>query len=276
MIGSGSVGLGRNQMKTQVVLFGVAVVMLCSVSCTSMTQQTQVKTGQHPYSFQKDITNPVRTDYLLYLPEGYGATQEEWPLILFLHGSGERGSDLNKVALHGPPKLIAKEMKTFPFVIVSPQCPAGDRWRSDAQVDTLNALLDSIVSQYRIDTDRIYITGLSMGGFGTWNLAGAYPDRFAAIAPVCGGGDAEHAASIAHLPIWVFHGEKDQMVPIKESEEMVDALKKSGCRVKFTAYPDAGHDSWTATYQNPELYTWFLKHTRSENEQYKTRISPNH
>jgi predicted peptidase len=130
----------------------------------------------------------------------------------------------------------------------------------------LNSLLDDLVSRYRIDKQRIYVTGLSLGGFGTWSLAAAYPDRFAAIAPICGGGNPEDAASIAHLPVWVFHGAKDKVVSIEKSEEMVAALKKVGSDVKFTVYPDAGHNSWTATYENPELYEWFLEHTLSGDE----------
>jgi predicted peptidase len=255
-------------MKTQVPFFCVAAAAaLCSVSCTSVMKQMEVPIGQHPHSFQTDIIKTVRADYLLYLPEGYDTAQEEWPLMLFLHGAGERGDILSKVAVHGPPKLIAKEAKAFPFVIVSPQCPKDGWWSSELQIDTLNALLNDVVSRYRIDEERIYVTGLSMGGFGTWRLAAAYPDRFAAIAPICGGGNPEDAASIAQLPIWVFHGAKDEAVPIKQAEEMVAAVEKAGGKVKFTVYPDAGHDSWTATYNNPELYDWFLKHTRSGNEQ---------
>jgi hypothetical protein len=110
----------------------------------------------------------------------------------------------------------------------------------------------------------MYLTGLSMGGFGTWEYAVNYPDRFAAIAPICGGGNPERAWAIRNLPIWVFHGAKDQAVPIKQSEDMVNALKKVGNDVKFTVYPEAGHDSWTETYNNPALYEWFLKHKRKE------------
>jgi predicted peptidase len=257
-------------MKVPILSFSVAVgVMLCSASCTSVAQQ-----GQHPQTFQKEIKKTIGADYLLYLPEGYETEPKDWPLILFLHGRGECGNDLSKVEAHGPPMLIAKKEKQFPFVIVSPQCPENEWWSTELQVDTLNALLDDVVSQYNIDQERIYVTGLSMGGFGSWSLAAAYPDRFAAIAPICGGGNPEDAASIAHLPVWVFHGEKDQAIPIKRSEEMVLALEKSACRVQFTTYPDAGHDSWTTTYTNPELYAWFLKHTRSDNENYKKESSP--
>ena len=254
-------------MKLQVVfrMASVAVILL-GAGCTSLSNDSQVITGQHPQSFDKDILMSVHLDYLLYLPDEYPESNRDWPLILFLHGAGERGNDLEKLKVHGPPKLIAGQNKEFPFVIVSPQCPAGDWWSSDIQIAGLDALLSELMSRYRIDRDRVYVTGLSMGGFGTWRLAVEYPDRFAAIAPICGKGNPQKAARISQLPIWVFHGAKDNVVPIKHSEEMVDALKKSGSDVKFTVYPDAGHDSWTTTYNNPELYDWFLKHERVDRQ----------
>lgn len=217
---------------------------------------------QSPQNLEKTITKVVRANYLLYLPKEYGKeADKKWPLMLFLHGSGESGSDIEKVKMHGPPKLVAGG-KEFPFIIVSPQAPTP---RVGWQVETLNTLLDDVIQKYKVDEDRVYLTGLSMGGFGTWTLASANPERFAAIAPICGGGQPQMAARrLKDMPIWVFHGAKDPTVPIKSSEDMVDALKKAGADVKFTVYPDAGHDSWTATYDNPELYTWFLSHTRKK------------
>ena len=222
---------------------------------------------QQSQSFQKEIRKIVQANYLLYLPDEYPKSRKLWPLILFLHGAGQRGDDLEKVKAHGPPKLIAEEGRKFPFIIVSPQCPEDGWWSGVSETYTLNALLDDIISRYRVDEDRIYLTGLSMGGFGTWRLAIEYPDRFAAIAPVCGRGETAKAARIvriAHVPVWIFHGAKDETVPIAESEAMVEALKKVGGDVKFTVYPEAGHDSWTETYNNPELYEWFLKHKRAK------------
>jgi len=246
-------------MKKQFIfLLLTTAFMIYNSGCSKETS-----IGQHPHSFTKEIT---KTDYLLYLPDNYQESKIDWPLILFLHGAGERGDDLKKVEVNGIPKLIAKKKRKFPFVIVSPLCPKNDWWDSELQIDILNSLLNEMVSKYRIDKDRIYVTGLSMGGFGTWGIACKYPDRFAAIAPICGEGSPEKAGKIKHLPVWVFHGAKDDIVPIKNSEEMVDALKKVDGNVKFTVYPDAGHDSWTATYSNPELYKWFLKHRRSENK----------
>jgi len=205
--------------------------------------------------------------FLLYLPEGYQEKKEsKWPLIIFLHGAGERGDNLNRVKVHGPPKLV-EQGKEFPFIIVSPQCPEKQRW-DDAM---LTILLDHICKEYRVDTSRLYLTGLSMGGYGSWSLGMALCDRFAAIAPICGGGsfiDVYNASgakgkALRSLGVWAFHGAKDTVVPISESEKMVEALRKFGHPdPKLTIYPDARHDSWTKTYDNPELYQWFLKNRR--------------
>src|SRR5262249_25165213 len=159
---------------------------------------------------------------------GYGKGDKAWPLLLFLHGAGESGSDLKRVKRHGPPKLIERG-KDFPFIVVSPQSP-GRGW----DPRTLNALLDDVAAKHKVDKDRSYVTGLSMGGFGTWALAAASPDRFAAIVPICGGGTPGDAKKIKDLPIWVFHGAKDSVVPPNRSEAMVKALKSAGAKeVKF-------------------------------------------
>jgi predicted peptidase len=192
-------------------------------------------------------------DYLIYIPERY-AEEDAWPLVLFLHGVGERGSDLEKVKRHGPPRLIG-EGRQFPFLVVSPQCPEGRGWIPAE----LLAMVDEVCGKYKVDPDRVYITGLSMGGFGTWALAAFAPDRFAAMVPICGGGDPSTAAKIAQIPTWVFHGAKDAVVPLAASERMVMAMEKQGAQVRFTVYPEAEHDSWTETYDNPELYQWLLQ-----------------
>lgn len=201
--------------------------------------------------------------YVLNLPPGYAKDQtKKWPLMIFLHGSGERGDDLEKVKVNGPPKLAAQG-RALPFIVVSPQCPEREWW----EPEEVNDLIDSVQAKYRVDADRIYLTGLSMGGFGTWETAIEYPDRFAAIAPVCGYGDPQEAAHITHLPVWAFQGAKDPVVSPIEHQKMVDALKASGGNVRFTMYPEAGHDCWTQTYDNEALYTWLLAHRRGSKEQ---------
>ena len=205
-----------------------------------------------------DTQVPVKLDYLVYLPEDY-EKKEAWPLVIFLHGAGERSADLELVKKHGPPKLV-EGGKKFPFIVVSPQCPQ-DKWWTAMPLE-LTALIDEIESKHKVDKDRVYLTGLSMGGFGTWMLAAHTPERFAAIAPICGGGETLGTRRLTRLPTWVFHGAKDPVVPLKRSEDMVEALKRAGGNVKFTIYPEAGHDSWTATYDSPEFYSWLLAQKR--------------
>ncbi len=212
------------------------------------------------------VSRTMELPYLVYKPQDYDPKSgKRWPLMLFLHGAGERGTNVQDVAIHGPLKLV-KQGKNFPFIIVAPQCPNGQDW-SNAP---LLKLLDHITKEFAVDKKRVYLTGLSMGGYGTWRLGLAHPEKFAAVVPICGGGSLLDAilggrdrAALKSLPVWAFHGGKDTVVPPDESERMVNALKKLGLKdVKLTVYPAAGHDSWTETYNNPELYEWLLKHSR--------------
>jgi predicted peptidase len=244
----------------------LAALVGCTLSGAAQ-ESAAMKSGQTAQTFHLERTQVLAADYLLFLPDGYGADPaKRWPLIFFLHGAGERGTNVWLVAKHGPPK-IDTTATNFPFIVVSPQCPPGRHWSDD----TLLALLDQIEATYPVDPHRVYLTGLSMGGFGAWSLGINHPDRFAAMAPICGGGNfidvyvaaEQHPAALASLPIWAFHGGQDPTVPVAESQRMVDYLKKLGVReVKLTIYPEALHDSWTQTYANPELFAWFLRHSR--------------
>lgn len=207
---------------------------------------------------QKEDRLEIGMDYLVYTPENYSTDSDKsWPLLIFLHGAGERGEDLDRVKFHGPPKLI-EAGKEFPFVIVSPQVPERSWW----QPALVQQIIMKIITEYNIDRKRIYLTGLSMGGYGTWETAMRFPELFAAIAPICGGGDTTLISNIKDIPVWNFHGAKDNVVPIERSEMLVEALRKAGGNVKFTVYPEATHDSWTETYNNMELYSWFLSHSK--------------
>jgi predicted peptidase len=209
----------------------------------------------------------VKMNYLLYKPEGSSTDKsKKWPMVVFLHGAGERGTNLAKVAVHGPSKLV-KQGKSFPFVLIAPQCPERETWPTDAVM----ALIDEAIKKYNIDPERVYLTGLSMGGFGSWALAAAYPERFAAVAPICGGGSIinvllpSQANAIKTLPIWAFHGAKDPTVKVEQSQQMVDAFKRAGNNtVKLTVYPELQHDSWTETYNNEELWKWLLEQKRPQ------------
>jgi predicted peptidase len=215
-------------------------------------------------------------DYLLFLPKGYHRrASKRWPLILFLHGAGERGHNLDLVKAHGPPKLVASQ-PGFPFLVVSPQCPEHAIWDTDA----LLRLLEDVIARHKVDPARVYLTGLSMGGYATWTLGACHPERFAAIAPICGGGalvevllgSHETSDALKTLAVWAFHGARDPVVPVEESERMVRAFQQAGAAdVKLTVYPEAEHDSWTETYANPELYEWFLKHSRGLAEPRRSR-----
>jgi predicted peptidase len=228
--------------------------------------QSPIK-AQQRVTFQREIVQTLKIPYLLFLPQAHDqSSSRKWPLMLFLHGAGERGTNLDQVARHGPPRIVERQ-PDFPFIVVSPQCSPGQWWQNEP----LLALLDHIQDQHPVDPSRIYLTGLSMGGFGTWNLGLAYPERFAAIAPICGGGDPllvllqdpSKREAVQTLPIWAFHGARDPVVRLEESERMVKALRQVGSkRVQWTVYPEAEHDSWTETYNNPKLYAWFLEHHR--------------
>ena len=143
-------------------------------------------------------------------------------------------------------------------IVVAPQCPANEWWSTH----DLIRLLDDVQAKYRVDPDRIYVTGMSMGGYGTWALATEFPGRFAAIAPVCGGGDPAEVERLIHISVWAFHGDKDNIVPYTESQRMVSALQALGADARLMTYPECGHDAWTDTYANPDLYTWLFSHKR--------------
>lgn len=200
--------------------------------------------------------------YLLYLPKNYDPA-EQHPVMLFLHGRGESNGPLSIVAKWGPPRMAARG-EDLQYIIVSPQCPSASRWTDDDQQAGVLELLRFIQDNYGVDKNRIYLTGLSMGGYGTWRLAADYPQLFAAAAPICGGGRPDDAEKLKALPIWVFHGDKDTAVPFNRSVEMVDAIKAAGgTKIRFTSLEEMGHNSWSAAYATPELYSWFNEHTRS-------------
>ncbi len=219
-------------------ILATTVLLFSFISMKAQQVEKQSKLGVH---------------YWEYVPSEKQSA-EKLPLLIFLHGMGERGNDLNLVKFHGPPSFLDNK-KDFPFICISPQCPDSVYWNEDL----LLPFYDEIISKYPVDKNRIYITGLSMGGFGTWASVIAKPNLFAAAVPICGGGDPSKLESIKSIPIWVFHGAKDDVVPLTRSQEMVDGLKKLGSNVKFTIYPETTHNSWTETYNNPELYDWLLQ-----------------
>jgi predicted peptidase len=252
-------------MKTLSSLLGLTVLLNACIAMKTEAQPTN--TALTADKFKWKAHNDGELQYLLYLPKDYSSTNgQRWPLMLFLHGSGERGTDIQRAAVHGPLKMV-KLGQTFPFIIVAPQCAAGELWQNEP----LLQLLAHIEKQFAVDTKRVYLTGISMGGYGAWQLGLQHPEKFAALVPICGGGNmidvilgpGDKGEDLKGLPIWAFHGAKDPVVPLNESQRLVDRLKKMGVRdVKLTVYPEAQHDAWSETYKNPELYEWLLKQSR--------------
>jgi len=215
------------------------------------------------HGLKKKIGDAKPLRYVAYVSPSAGKDKtKRWPTILFLHGSGDRGDDLTKVERTGPLKYLKSlpANQEFPFIVIAPQCPEKQRW----QVLQLQELLDEVMDKYPVDPDRLYLTGLSLGGFGSWMLACEMPNRFAAVVPICGGGEPADAQRIKDVPVWVFHGDADRTVPFELSSRMVDALRKQHGRVKFTIYPGIGHNSWTQAYNNPDLYRWMLEQARNK------------
>lgn len=201
--------------------------------------------------------------YILFIPNDYKG-DKEYPLILFLHGAGESGTDGKKQATAGLGNAIKerlKQKKDFPFIAIFPQAEkaAKGSWYAESP-NTQRALkiLDLVQKEYKVDPKRIYLTGLSMGGYGTWNIAPAMPNKFAAIAPVCGAGNPADAPKFKDIPCWAFHGDKDTAVKVEGSRDMVKALKEAGGNPKYTEYPGVGHNSWDKAYGTDELYDWLL------------------
>jgi predicted peptidase len=216
---------------------------------------------QTPARAEVSLADGYRAEirYLLYLPPEY-TPRRRWPLLLFLHGAGERGDDLSKVARRALQSQLASGKKRPPMIVVSPQCPANISWQNPV----LLAFLDQLEKRFPIDPDRVYLAGHSMGAFGTWSLAATAPERFAAIIPAAGGGNPEDAAKLKDLAIWAFHGANDKTVPIAESQKMVDAIRAAGGHPKLTIYPDRGHDTCDNTFSRDDIYAWLLRQHRSK------------
>ncbi len=203
-------------------------------------------------TFDSVIAKQVHATYLLYLPPGYRQPNTTWPLLLFLHGAGERGSDLTVLRRQVLPTLA--ERGELPFILVAPQTPNGELWSTDA----LAGLLNHLEEELRVDRSRVYLTGLSMGGFGAWELATAHPERFAALVVISGGGNPVEVCRLRDTPVWIVHGRKDDVIPVNWSEEMAKRLDRCHGRVRLTIYEDAGHDAWSRTYSDPAFRSWLL------------------
>lgn len=235
------------------IRLGLWLGLCLCLSFPVLAQQTKSLT-------QKTITfeDNKKLNYWLYQPTHIEPMDQKMPMILFLHGAGERGDKLQIVLKHGPPMQI-KGGKNFPAYVISPQCPQKEWWTSNNMIKQLDGLVSQTVKNLPIDINRIYITGSSMGGMGTFALSQKFPNRFAAAIPICGRGDVSKASSLVDLPMWIFHGDADSVVKPEGSKNMVEAIKKAGGKkIKLTIYPNVGHNSWTRTYDNPQVYEWLF------------------
>ena len=199
-------------------------------------------------------------NYVKYLPRDYDESKK-YPLVFFLHGAGERGDDTDSAARHGYLRYIREEGAEYPFIIIAPQCPADKYWA--CYTESLFAFLDYICETLPIDLDRVYLTGLSMGGTGTWMLAMAEPERFAAIAPICGSGIYWYGEALVNVPIMVYHGDCDEIVPLEDSTQMLHSVNRHGGKAEIKVLYGVGHWAWDIAYVGDELYTWLLSHKRA-------------
>jgi predicted peptidase len=258
----------------------VFAILVSSISMSALAQELDPAIASDPVKmfeprqFADEQRNVLK--YRLLKPAGYNVNRK-YPLVIFLHGAGERGDD-NKVQLvHGMKEFLdPARREKMPCYVVAPQCPTGKKWvevdwsapsskfpeqASDSLGLTIK-LVQSMIETAAVDPNRIYITGLSMGGYGTWDAAARHPELFAAAAPICGGGDPETASRFKHIALWAFHGDQDQAVKVERSRQMIEALKAAGGEPKYTEYPGVGHDSWTDTYKNQEFHDWLFAQRR--------------
>ncbi|WP_198405812.1 carboxylesterase family protein [Chitinophaga caeni] len=269
--------LNAGTPKMKGILFIIIAVLfvpaIMSMSSCSKDNPSVDPPGPNPPTGGKDTTTrsvgitaqQVRNakggldEFVLFLPKNYNAEpRKNFPLIIFLHGQGERGDNLELVKKLDLPKY-AENASDFGFILVTPQCKADTWW----DVPSLRVLYDQILKDYNVDPSQIYLTGLSMGGYGVWSWAQVSPQLFSAIVPICGGGDVAANCPLAAMPAWVFHNADDPQVSVDESRKLVKAMRDCGNdNVKYTENATGGHNAWTAAYNNPELYSWLLSNKK--------------
>jgi predicted peptidase len=253
----------------------LAAVLSAASVVSVLTLSVAAARGEEPPLEKRNYTDPAgkTLPYRLLKPDNYDPAKK-YPLVLFLHGAGERGVDNTAQLKHGVGEFASKEgREKYPCFLIAPQCPAKEKWAdvnwsadaskvSEKPAEPQRLALEIVAAvqkEFSIDPKRLYITGLSMGGYGTWDIISRHPDMFAAAIPICGGGDESHAGKLTKIPLWCFHGDKDTAVKVERSRNMIEAVKKAGGSPKYTEYPGVGHDSWTRTYKDPEVLKWLFE-----------------
>jgi predicted peptidase len=245
---------------------------LCALAFIVMSSVVSATDNRDRFEARTFADGDYKLPYRLLKPKDYDA-KKNYPLVIFLHGAGERGDDNEKQLVHGLNDFASDEIMTkYPAFVIAPQCPSDEAWGGISRLaktptpegkltPALDATLKAVAEmqkEFSIDDKRIYLTGLSMGGYGTWDALVKRPELFAAAALICGGGDTSHVSKCKDIPIWAFHGADDRIVPVEQSREMIEALKAAGASPKYTEYPGVGHHSWAQTYSNPDLYAWLF------------------
>ena len=235
-----------NKLGKLLLLIGLIMLQACAAQSHLVADELETVTKEN-------------LKYYLYYPEHYFDSEETFGLLLFLHGGGESGRALEEIKDTGPPKMLA-EGKQFPFLILAPQNSHAKKWWN---TEAVIQLLDSVTRMNRVDKNRIYLSGLSRGGSAAWELATQYPDKFAAMAVVCGMTPLPYAHWIdQEMPIWVFHGDQDDVIDVEESDKMVAKLRDMGHDVRYTRYKGVGHNAWDRAYTTDSLYTWLANQKR--------------
>ena len=271
----------QHQMKTG-GRFLLAGILLLAVTLNTARSEPQMP-GEEAMHYEArtvslEVAETSEQFHYRFLRPAETEAGGRYPLVFFLHGAGERGSD-NQTQLKYLPTWLAKSplRQQYPCFVVAPQCQPDQRWSPFAWSDktssplTTNptvdlaaavAALNEVCASEAVDPQRIYLTGLSMGGYGAWELAARYPERFAAVVPICGGGDELQAAKLVTVPIWCFHGADDSVVPVERSRSMIEAIRAAGGKPRYSELPGVGHDAWTPAYQHSELLAWLFAQRR--------------
>ncbi|HAI75288.1 MAG TPA: phospholipase [Microscillaceae bacterium] len=240
-------------------------ILFLSISMLMNACQSSAPLDENLFTQHRFTQQGYILPYRLLMPENYKpSSAQKYPLVLFLHGADERGHN-NTAHLSRIKGLFLNPYNhhSYPCFVLAPQCPMASNWRTAPTHALLLGLLQEISENYPIDPNRLYITGLSMGGFGTWDMIASYPQRFAAAIPICGGGQISLAANLKNMPIWAFHGAQDDVVGVSYTREMIQAIRQAGGKPRYTEYADVKHDSWVNAYQEPELLEWLFSQKRN-------------
>lgn len=266
-------------MQSKLVLLSVVMLCVLVLIDSGFAGKQEKNVEARTYESPKDDTMPYR----ILIPDNYDPNKE-YPLVLCLHGAGGRGTDNNSRGTEAWKVLSSKEVRErYPAFILTPQCPQGERWvdvkwkkgsysidkvSTSREMELVVEILDSVVKEFSVDPSRVYVTGQSMGGYGTWDIVLRNPDSFAAAIPVCGAGDPSQADEIADLPVWAFHGAEDPTVPPSGSREMIEAIREAGGDPRYTEYPGVKHvGSWVRAWKEDEIVPWLFKQKREDEDE---------